>query len=47
MAELDVILDMIENIKYSVFYDGKIVGEIVIRGSGIMKGYLKDEKVIL
>ncbi|KAD6795498.1 hypothetical protein E3N88_06394 [Mikania micrantha] len=28
----------------SVPYDGKTMGEIVLRGSSIMKGYLKDEK---
>lgn len=28
----------------SVPHDGKTTGEIVLRGSGIMKGYLKDEK---
>ncbi|KAI3665208.1 hypothetical protein L6452_43831 [Arctium lappa] len=28
----------------SVVHDGKMMGEIVLRGSSIMKGYLKDEK---
>ncbi|CAH1413789.1 unnamed protein product [Lactuca virosa] len=28
----------------SVPHDGKTIGEIVLRGSSIMKGYLKDEK---
>ncbi|KAG8373538.1 hypothetical protein BUALT_Bualt11G0035000 [Buddleja alternifolia] len=28
----------------SVVRDGKAIGEIMLRGSGIMKGYLKDEK---
>lgn len=28
----------------SVPHDGKTMGEIVLRGSGIMKGYFKDEK---
>ncbi|KAI3699266.1 hypothetical protein L2E82_43459 [Cichorium intybus] len=28
----------------SVLHDGKMMGEIVLRGSSIMKGYLKDEK---
>lgn len=41
MADVDV-----KDLKtmMSVPHDGKTMGEIVLRGSGIMKGYFKDEK---